>query len=394
MANKNDPKLTQLAKDIQELEKLDKSPDTNSHPMNLTSKVVDLTKDIDTNASNYLPLNQNSNSVGEMEERFDDFSESPPQKVRKKSVEETQTQDDVTGLSKSAVPGLIPLERLTKVSRKLDSVTNTSLPNTERIFPTATEVIQTNLVHESEDVSNNHLSKDENVDESNVKEAVCHRNAEACEQNMRSEEYTKSLTQDLMLNKLNNMYDSMMEEMSRKVAQSTDAGIGYNYILDNVDGTAEIVDSANAFNDSLAENNITDDVTTTPYNGVQLNQKVQKSFPVDLQSQTDESNTMPITLENKCSKANCAPRHIAKEETSVYTEVSFVATGKTEVNVHGDAFKPQEISVNSESALNEKEIFVSSSHKLPGSVSVKDSLGRAKRRKSFVPQRVLVPDFM
>ena len=398
LANKNAPKLTQLGLDIKDIEKLDDHHNTSSIPANNTSHVVDLTTDSEEKVSDNVTLNFN-NYISEIEGKVGDFSESPPQKVRKNAAEKTQTHihgmtgvSKFTSVSKTSSLGLIPLDRLTKVNKKLNSVANTSLPNIERQFSTNTEPICANLEHENESGLNNHLSKDKRVDDSNARGAVCHRDTAASEQNLVSEEYTKSLTQDVMSNKYCSMYDRMMEEMSRKQGCSTDAGNGYNYVLDDTSEATEIGDSVCGITDSLEGNNIRDDGETTFCHGVQLKQKSMKSCSSELSSQRNKCNAVASEVVDELSQTNCVARYIADEETSVYTKVTCIENDKTVTlaNVHGAASKAIGIGANSEPAVKEKATVNRSSHTGPDP----ESSGRARKRKSFVPQRIFVPDFM
>ena len=400
LANKSDPKLTQLGLDIKDLEKLDDHPNTSSIPANNTSHVVDLTIDSEEKVSDNVTQNFNNNYKREIEEKVGDFSESPTQKVRKNAAEKTQTHihgktgvSKPTSVSKTSSLSLIPLDRLTKVNKKLNSVANTSLPNIERLFSTNTEP-RANLEHENESGLNNHSSKDKRVDDSNAGRAVCHRDTAASEQNMVSEEYTKSSTQGVMSNKYCSMYDRMMEEMSRKQGCSTDAGNGYNYVLDDTSETTEIGDSVCGITDSLEGNNIRDDGKTTFCHGVQLKQKSMKSCSSELTSQRNESSVISMKVVDDLSQTNCVTRYIADEETSVYTKVTCIENDKTVGNANGATSKPIGIVANDEPVLKEEETINRSSHIGPDPESVIVSSGRARKRKSFVPQRIFVPDFM
>ena len=374
-----------------------------------------------------LTANFNKNNT-EVEGNVDRSSGSPPQKVQRGSVSDRQVHKRVrVGQSRTAGPlveipsslGLIPLNQLNKVGKMFESNVNTPLPNINALFSTDAKPTQEDLSRDDvkELAENNDSLKEHKVNESGIIDTVCPRKCDASERSMVSEENTfmqdfvshkirslyesameemdkkntASLEQTFVSNKASSMYDNMMEEMNRKQMGFMDAGHGYNYVLDNVYETKEKDESAREMTDYSVINKGKSDIKTTSCNGELLKQETLLGCSVGLLSKKNENNTMCMNGEGEIASKQCAVRHIADAETSVYTKVS-CSDNKVRVTFDENrtTIKPKGMSLTIESKMNETDNW-SSQNGIEAEI-VQGDLGRARKRKSFVPQRICVPD--
>lgn len=172
-----------------------------------------------------------------------------------------------------------------------------------------------------------------------------------------SESHVKEAT-----NKTCDMYNSMMEEMNRKITQSKDLGFVYNYILDSINEETEGVHSTYFLNSGIENNQ--NNIVHVSCDDIKVNHFKDNSLSSKL---TDHSSEV--------YKSN--------------NEDSFHDADKTGSDMHAVVFSPNGMPQNSNTLTSDRVTSDTSLYDLSVSLSANLSSGKSRKRKAFVPQRIL-----
>ena len=378
LSNKKDPLMTQLTKDIEGIEQMESNSTDSSKdsPLDLDIKSVEELEPTDNNATN--PI---------------------------KSLFSTDTKDTEDKELKENIPidlsDRMPLNQYDKDMGKIEQMQRFLTSLFDKTSTDGNKEIGLSLVNES---GNNTVSKESgsfdassvvSLHNSSCVQQVPSSSSQRATENISSEKEEQEFVK--MFDGIHDTKESIREEPNDKSVKTSDPGFMYNYTLDEIGRNRE--ESRQTETDlsvCLLDRNFNEEQSKPMAKLINGNPALQRhistSPAAEVSLDFDEHERKTFITEETVLVRECISTCISNEENTKEISGKNFAMNITKENTAGAGSSPngrKQISASLTSISNSKDISEVSSHDVAVSLSAVASVGRARKRKAFVPQRII-----
>lgn len=360
--------MTQLTKDIEGIEEMESNATdlSKESTLNLASKAIDELDPTNNNSVNHLKSLSLSTDI--------------------KDTEDAElTNDTPTDLSNH-----IPLTQYDKDMSKIEQMQRFLTSLFDKTSSSGDKEMGLNLVNES---GNNSVSKESDSLDANSVASLQNSSWVRHVPSSDSQEATEDTTLETgdpdsmkIFDDINDIKESIREEPNEKSVKTSDLGFMYNYTLDAIGRNSE--ESRQTETDLSAR--LLDCNSNEEQNNATFQRHVS-TLPAEVSLEYDEHGRKTSISNETVLKNKTKSTRVAKEENTKIRSGKDFAISKE--NVPGAGSSPnsrEQISASpSTSISNTKDISEISRHDIPIALSAVGSLGRARKRKAFVPQRIM-----